>query len=123
MDARGGTFTEDSQPPPGDGMAQLMGLFGTVLASGDSPEDVNISMAPLDEDGNPIESQRVGSAPAGGLPPIPNTITVPAQRGHLFVPMYQLADGMQRGQVKQRAVRCTHKGSPVLETVFRLHAG
>jgi hypothetical protein len=37
--------------------------------------------------------------------------------------MYQLESAMQRGQVKERRVRCTHKGVPVLDTIFRLHAG
>jgi hypothetical protein len=121
---RGGTSDGQSNDGQGqDGMAQLLGLFGTVLASGDSPEDVNISMAPLGEDGRPIESQRVGSQPRNGPPPIPHSVDLPAASGHLFVPMYQLADGVNSGQVKQRRIRCTHKGAPVLETVFRLHSG
>jgi len=118
MDSRGGA----GDPNSDDGMEALMGLFGAVLSSADSPEDVNISMAPLDENGNPIESQRVGSTPRDGPPPIPNRVDLPAASGHLFVPMYQLASGVQRGQVKERRVRCTHKGAPVLETTFRLTA-
>jgi len=106
-----------------DGMAEMLGMFAKVLASGDSPEDVNVSIAPLDEQGRPIESQRVGSTPSNGLPPIPRTVDIPAAKGHLFVPMYQLTEGMQPGEVKERRVRCTHKGEPVLETLFRLHAG
>ena len=116
MNSRGG----GAEPSGEDGMAELLGMFGKVLASADSPEDVNISMAPLDENGNPIESQRVGSTPRDGPPPIPNTINLPAKSGHLFVPMYQLADGMTGGQVKERKISCTHQGTPVLETVFRL---
>ena len=109
---------EDSQGE--DGMAELLGMFGKVLASGDSPEDVNISIAPLGEDGKPIESQRVGSQPRDGPPPIPRSVDLPAARGHLFVPMYQMVDGLNSGQVKERRIRCTHKGAPVLETIFRL---
>jgi hypothetical protein len=109
---------EDSQGE--DGMAELLGMFGKVLASGDSPEDVNISIAPLGEDGKPIESQRVGSQPRDGPPPIPRSVDLPAARGHLFVPMYQTVDGLNSGQVKERRIRCTHKGAPVLETIFRL---
>jgi hypothetical protein len=30
---------------------------------------------------------------------------------------------MPSGQVKERRIRCTHKGAPVLDTVFRLQAG
>lgn len=106
-----------------DGMAELLGMFAKVVASADSPEDLNVSMAPLDEQGRPIESQRVGSTPHNAPPPIPHSVDLPAERGHLFVPMYQLADGMDAGEVKERRVQCTHRGSPVLETVFRLHAG
>jgi len=114
----------DSQDGQGqDGMAELLGMFGKVLASGDSPEDVNVSMAPLDENGNPIESQRVGTGYGGNVPPIPNRVDLPAASGHLFVPMYQLADSLESGEVKERRVLCTHKGAPVLETTFRLHPG
>ena len=123
MSSRGALPDDPGADSEGDGMAQLMGLFGKVLSSADSPEDVNISMAPLDEDGNPIESQRVGSTPRDGPPPIPNSVDLPAASGHLFVPMYQLADGLKAGQAKQRRVRCTHKGAPVLETIFVLNAG
>jgi len=106
-----------------DGLQELLGVFSQVIASADSPEDLQVSMAPLDEQGNPIESQRVGSTPRGVAPPIPNRISLPGASGHLFVPMYQLTSGMKPGQVKERRVRCTHKGAPVLETVFRLHPG
>lgn len=105
-----------------DGMAELLGMFGKVLASGDSPEDVNVTFTPHDEDGNPIESQRVGSGAGSGPPPIPRSVDLPAASGHLFVPMYQVVDDSNSGQVKERRVRCTHKGTPVLETTFRLHS-
>ena len=103
-----------------DGMAELLGMFGKVLASGDSPEDISVSMAPLGEDGKPIESQRVGSTPKDGPPPIPRSVTLPAASGRLFVPMYQLTDSSNKGTIKERKISCTHKGAPVLETVFRL---
>ena len=103
-----------------DGMAQLLGMFGKVIASGDSPEDVQVSITPLDENGNPIESQRVGSEPVDGPAPIPRTIDLPAASGHLFVPMYQLASRSKPGEVKERRVTCTHRGGPVLETIFVL---
>jgi hypothetical protein len=116
MSTRGG----DPGKKQDDGMAQLLGMFGKVLASADSPEDINISMTPLDENGKPIESQRVGSEPRDGPGPVPRTVDLSAASGHLFVPMYQLADNMQPGKVKERRVSCTHKDHPVLETVFRL---
>ena len=101
-------------------MGELLGMFAKVIASADSPEDLQISMTTLDENGNPIESQRVGSDPMDGLPPIPHTIDLPAVSGHLFVPMYQLASSSTPGVVKERRVTCTHKGKPVLETIFVL---
>ncbi len=122
MESRSASTGATTETQGEDGMAELMGMFGKVLASADSPEDVNVSMAPLGPDGKPIESQRVGTTPRDGLPPIPRTIDLPASSGHLFVPMYQLSDGMQSGQVKERRIRCTHKGAPVLDTVFRLQA-
>ena len=105
---------------PDDGMGQLLGLFGKVIASADSPEDLQVSITPLDENGNPIESQRVGSDPLDGPAPIPRTIDLPAANGHLFVPMYQLAASSEPGTVKERRVTCTHRGDPVLETIFVL---
>ncbi len=104
-----------------DGMAELLGMFGKVLASADSPEDVQISMAPLGPDGKPIESQRVGSEPRDGPPPIPHSVDLPAESGHLFIPMYQLAGSANLSSVKERKVSCTHKGVAVVETVFRLN--
>ena len=104
----------------GDGMGQLLGMFGKVIASADSPEDLQVSITPLDENGNPIESQRVGSEPLDGPAPIPRSVDLPAASGHLFIPMYQLASRSQPGVVKERRITCTHKGEPVLETVFVL---
>jgi hypothetical protein len=124
MTSRNSGANEQIQGGQGeDGMAELLGMFGKVLASGDSPEDVNVTITPHDEDGNPIESQRVGTGYGDAPPSIPNSVDLPAASGHLFVPMYQLESGMQRGQAKERRVRCTHKGAPVLDTTFRLTAG
>lgn len=101
-----------------DGMAELMGLFQQVMKSADSPEDVRISMAPLDEHGNPVESQRVGTEWTGPAS-IPDTVAVPASKGHLVVPMYQLFDVDNR-EPRVRNIRCSHKGQPVLEVAFQL---
>jgi hypothetical protein len=114
------TRSGDADQQNGDGMAQLLGLFGKVIASADSAEDVQISMTTLDENGQPIEALRVGSEPTDGPAPIPRSIDLPAKSGHLFVPMYQLAANAQAGVVTERRVTCTHKGEPVLETVFVL---
>lgn len=101
----------------GDGMRQLMGLFQKVVTSANSPEDVRISMAPLGSDGKPIEALRVGTPPDAGPPSIPRVIDLAAPSGRLVVPMYQIADG---DETVTREIRCSHKGTPVLETVFRL---
>jgi hypothetical protein len=95
-------------------------MFGKVIASGDSPEDVQVSITPLDEHGNPVESQRVGSEPRDAPPPIPRNVDLPAESGHLFVPMYQLVSSSRPGTVKERWVACTHRSEPVLETIFVL---
>ncbi len=119
-DASSTTRSGSAEDQEGDGMSQLLGMFGKVIASGDSPEDVQISMAPLDSKGKPIESQRVGSEPRDGPAPIPHRIDLPAVSGHLFVPMYQLAASAKPGVVKERRITCIHKGEPVLETIFVL---
>lgn len=100
-----------------DGMAELMGMFQQVLKSADTPEDVQISMAPLDEHGNPIESQRVGSTYEGPAS-VPRTVAIPAVSGRLLVPMYQLVGISSPPTARQ--IRCAHKGQPVLEVAFQL---
>lgn len=113
----------DSAPQRGDGSgedgrAELMGLFQKVLKSADTPEDVQISMAPLDEHGNPIESQRVGSTYEGPAS-VPRTVRIPAASGRMVVPMYQLVD-IQNKDTRVREVKCSHKGLPVFETTFQI---
>lgn len=115
--------TADAMPqqgenPEADGMAQLLGLFQQVLKSADVPEDVQISMAPLDEAGNPIESQRVGPG-TDFVQSVPKSIAVPAASGRLLVPMYQLA-GLSDTSDRVREIRCTHNGLPVFEVAFKL---
>ena len=109
---------QQGESPEADGMAQLLGLFQQVLKSADAPEDVQISMAPLDEAGNPIESQRVGPG-TDFVPSVPKTIAVPAASGRLLVPMYQLA-GLSDTTDRVREIRCTHNGLPVFEVAFEL---
>ncbi|MEZ5573062.1 MAG: hypothetical protein R3E64_13700 [Halioglobus sp.] len=113
--------TRSGSPKADDGMAQLLGVFGKVIASADSPEDIQISMTPLDENGRPIESQQVGSTAGDAPPPIPRSIDIPAPSGHLFVPMYQAASSTNKsGVARERRITCTHKSEPVLEVVFVL---
>lgn len=99
-------------PDENDGMGQLLGMFGKVIASADSPEDIQISMTTLDEQGNPEESKRVGSTVGSSPPPIPHSVEVPATSGRLVIPMYQLAAAEQAGTVKTRRVTCTQGASP-----------
>ncbi|NGP54451.1 hypothetical protein [Thioalkalivibrio sp. XN8] len=109
---------QQGQGPEADGMAQLMGLFQQVLKSADTSEDAQISMTPLDEAGNPIESQRVGPG-TDFVPSVPRSIPLPAASGRLVVPMYQLVDiGDTSDRVRE--IRCTHKGWPVFEVAFQL---
>ncbi len=112
----------DNMPQMGDGsgedgMAELMGRFQKVLKSADTPEDVQISVTPLDEHGNPIESQRVGNEYSGPAS-VPRTVEIPSSSGHLVVPMYQLTGISSPPQARQ--IRCSHKGGPVLEVAFQL---
>ncbi len=101
-----------------DGMAELMGMFQQVLKSADTPEDIKISMAPLDEHGNPIESERVGQTYEGPAS-VPRTVRIPAASGRMVVPMYQLVD-IPNKDTRVREVKCSHKGLPVFETTFQL---
>ena len=74
----------------------------------------------LDEQGNPDESTRTGTGAGGTPPPIPASVDLPREAGRLVIPMYELAAGAKAGTVKERRVTCTHRGEPVLETVFVL---
>ena len=116
MSTRGGS----ADAGEGDGMTELLSMFGKVIASADSPEDVQITMTVFDENGNPDATRSVSSEPSNGPAPVPRSINLPTSNGHLFVPMYQLASSSAPGVVKERRVTCTHKGQPVLETIFVL---
>lgn len=104
-----------------EGLGEILGLFQKVVTSADSPEHVQISMAPLDADGNPIESERVGTDPKDFEPAVPRSVDLPGASGHVVVPMYQLAETSRTEPVLTREVRCSHNGEPVLEATFRLH--
>lgn len=107
-------------PDPENGLGQLLGAFSKVIASADSPEDLQVTITPLDEDGNPDESRRVGTGADGVPPPIPRSVALSSATGRLVVPMYQLASGGRSGTIREKRVTCTHEGQPVLETVFVL---
>lgn len=111
----------DSGTEQGQGMSALLGALQKVVAGAESPEDVDVSMAPLGPDGRPIESQRVGSRATDTPPPVPRSVDIPAESGHLLVPMYRLLDGSSNGSLVVQDVRCSHRGTPVLEASFRLH--
>jgi hypothetical protein len=67
-------------------MRKLLDLFGEITASGDSAQDVNTSVTPLAESGNPIASRCAGRNPSTGLPPVPRTTESPASGDHLLIP-------------------------------------
>lgn len=100
-----------------DGMAELMGIFQKVLQSADTPEDVQITMTPLDEHGNPIPGETVGNQYTGPAS-VPRTVAIPAAKGHLVVPMYQLMGISNPPTARQ--IRCSQNGVPVLEVAFQL---
>jgi hypothetical protein len=101
------------------GLGQLLGVLQKVVQSADSPEDLEVSIAPFGPDGRPVESQRVGSQPRDHPAPVPHTVDLPSPSGHLLVPMYEVADG--QGETKVKQVRFSHQGEPVFEATFRLH--
>jgi hypothetical protein len=111
---------------PQQGGSDFGAAFGGLrdaLQSGRSLNDVlsGVTMAPQDENGRPIESQRVGASRVVAVPATPSRVVFPAERGHLVVPMYELRDASRAGQVVMREVTCSYNGAPVLETRFRLH--
>ncbi len=116
----GSSQDSEAEATAPDGAAALLGLFGKVLAGGDSTEDVEVTITPLDSDGNPIVSQRVGSHVHAESAPVPRRVMLAASSGHLFIPMYQTVEGMASGLVKEKYIKCSHRGAPVLEATFRL---
>ncbi|MBT8040892.1 MAG: hypothetical protein HKO85_08205 [Xanthomonadales bacterium] len=100
-----------------DGMAELVGMFQQILKSADTPEDVRITVTPMDEHGNPIKSQSIGNQYTGPAS-VPRTVVIPSAEGHMVVPMYQLMETTNPPEA--RMVRCSHKGIPVLEVAFQL---
>jgi hypothetical protein len=105
---------------PADESTELGALLGKMqgeLARGRSLTDLlsGIKVRPAGQPAPAVE------APPGPAPGVPSSVDLPSASGHLVVPMYELADGAVPGSVLVREVRCTHNGSPVLETSFRLH--
>jgi hypothetical protein len=95
-----------------------------VFRSGGSLNEIlsGISIAPLDDNGRPVESARVGGSPApAAASAIPSRVALEAASGHLVVPMYEIHDPSRSGEVVEREVECSYSGVPVLDTRFRLH--
>ncbi len=105
-------------------LGEVLGGLQDALRSGRSLEEVfaGVSVAPLDDNGRPIESQRVGASPAAQNvpPPTPRQVSFEAASGRLVVPMYELHDPALSGQMLEREVECSYNGTPVIETRFRL---
>jgi hypothetical protein len=108
----------------GTDLGAALGGLQDALRSGRSLEDVlsGVSVAPLDGNGRPIESERVGASPApAAAPATPSRIAFEGANGRLVVPLYELHDPSRSGQIVEREVECSYNGTPVLETRFRLH--
>jgi hypothetical protein len=104
---------------PVDQSTQLGAALGHLqeqLRQGRSLQDVlsGITITPA---GQPAVPKPTPPPPPG----VPSSVTLPSASGHLLVPMYEYRDGAAPGSVLVREVRCTLKGTPVLETTFRLH--
>jgi len=92
-------------------------IFRASFGRGRSLTDVLSGIRVTPAGGAPVG----GASPPAAAPGVPPSVPVPAARGHLVVPMYELADAAAPGSVLVREVRCTQNGSPVVETTFRLH--
>ena len=104
-------------------LGAVVGGLQEALRSGQSLDEIlsGVSVAPLDDNGRPVESARVGASPApAAAPATPTRVTFEAASGHLVVPMYELHDRSRSGEVVVREVECSYNGAPVLETRFRL---
>ena len=86
-----------------EGLGQLLGMFQKVVQSADTPDEVGISITPLGPDGKPVEEKRVDIGNPDAPPRVPPTVELPGSRGHLVVPMYEVAD--QPGVTKVKEVR------------------
>jgi hypothetical protein len=121
-DFLGGLVKNLATVMPADRSTELGALFGQIqneLGRGRSLTDVlsGISVRPAGEPA-PVES-----AAATAKPGVPSSVPMLSASGHMVVPMFELGSGGAPGSVTVREVRCTHKGSPVLETTFRLRFG
>jgi hypothetical protein len=108
----------------GTDLGAVVGGLQDALRSGRSLDDIlsGASVAPLDENGQPVESERVGAPPApAAAPATPNRVAFEAASGRLVVPMYEFHDPSRAGQVVEREVACSYDGAPVLEARFRLN--
>jgi hypothetical protein len=98
-------------------LGKLLGRMQTELGRGASLTDL-LSGVKVRSAGQPPP---VVEPAAPAAPGVPGSVPVPAASGHLVVPMFELSQGAPPGSTLLREVRCSHNGSPVLETTFRLH--
>lgn len=119
-DFLGGVVKRALTAMPADRSTELGAALGHIqgeLGRGRSLTDVLSGIKVTPAGGAPVG----GAPPAGAAPGVPPSVPVPTARGHLVVPMYEMADTAAPGSVLVREVRCTQNGSPVVETTFRLH--
>lgn len=119
-DFLGGVVKRALTAVPADRTTELGAALGHIqgeLGRGRSLTDVLSGIKVTPAGGAPVG----GTTPGGGVPGVPSSVPVSSARGHLVVPMYELADAAAPGAVLVREVRCTQNGAPVVETTFRLH--
>lgn len=109
--------------PSGSGgqFGDLLGNLQRELASGATMDEVFSGISITTGGENP---QTLGGAPQTApvpKPGVPRNVPFQSVSGHLFVPIFELQSASTTGSVQERELRCLHKGTPVLETKFRLH--
>lgn len=118
-DFLGGVVKRALTAVPADRTTELGAALGHIqgeLGRGRSLTDVLSGIRVTPAGGAPVG----GAPPAAAAPGVPSSVPVPSARGHLVVPMYELANAASAGAVVVREIRCTQNGTPVIETTFRL---
>jgi hypothetical protein len=98
-------------------LGKVLGRIQTELGRGGSLTDI-LSGVKVRPAGQPAPAVETAAPPAPG---VPGSLPIPATSGHLIVPIFELGKAAPPGSTLLREVRCSHNGSPVLETTFRLH--
>lgn len=105
----------------GTQLGDLLGQLKNELENGSSLSDMlsGITITPNGSGGQVLGAPE--PAQATRKPGVPRNVTFNDVAGRMFVPMYEIRDGSAQEPTMVREIRCTHRGSPVLETTFRLN--